>query len=293
MTSNDIANRKGLTFAQAEGAAPLPTQHQRTEVPRKLRARLWDALYRELISNNKTVITTGYKSLSPTWTSILQDEYVIRRGGFSHVFDNGTKKTVEKLFPLFESGNYIQIYDFLQFIIRHEKSSYFFSSQIEQILVEEKAAYRLFERDTFVPIGSDEEAAAISGALISTGSVDFLGAHAHLKGAMEALSSGRFADSVRESIHSVEAVARTLEPSAELSKALLRLESSTNLHAAMRKGFAALYGYTSDENGIRHPLLDKGDADVDEADAMFMIGACSSFVTYLIAKKRIAGISDA
>jgi hypothetical protein len=35
-----------------------------------------------------------------------------------------------------------------------------------------------------------------------------------------------------------------------------------------------LYGYTSDQKGIRHPLLDDGTADVDEADAMFMIGAC-------------------
>ena len=45
-----------------------------------------------------------------------------------------------------------------------------------------------------------------------------------------------------------------------------------------------------DEKGIRHPLLDKGDAEVDETDALFMIGACGAFVSYLINKSRAAGL---
>jgi hypothetical protein len=36
--------------------------------------------------------------------------------------------------------------------------------------------------------------------------------------------------------------------------------------------------------------LDKDAADVDEADAMFMIGACSAFVSYLINKARLVGL---
>jgi hypothetical protein len=55
-------------------------------------------------------------------------------------------------------------------------------------------------------------------------------------------------------------------------------------------GFGSLYGFTSDEDGIRHPLLDSVAAQVDETDALFMIGACAAFVSYLINKASTAGL---
>jgi len=54
----------------------------------------------------------------------------------------------------------------------------------------------------------------------------------------------------------------------------------------LKRGFTAIYGFTSDEQGIRHSLLEKESPTVDEADAQFMIGACSAFVSYLISKAR-------
>lgn len=36
--------------------------------------------------------------------------------------------------------------------------------------------------------------------------------------------------------------------------------------------------------------VEKDAADVDEADAMFMIGACSAFVSYLVNKARSVGL---
>jgi hypothetical protein len=65
-----------------------------------------------------------------------------------------------------------------------------------------------------------------------------------------------------------------------------KLEQKSNIHGALKKGFLALYDFTSDEQGIRHPLLDKEAPAVDEADAMFMIGACSAFLSYLTNKSR-------
>jgi hypothetical protein len=57
--------------------------------------------------------------------------------------------------------------------------------------------------------------------------------------------------------------ARVLEPSGSLSGALARLEKTANIHRALKLGFINLYGYSSDEEGIRHALLDDGDAKVD------------------------------
>lgn len=83
---------------------------------------------------------------------------------------------------------------------------------------------------------------------------------------------------------------RVLEPSGDFSKALTKLEQKTNIHGALKKGFLALYGFSSDEQGIRHPLLEKEAPSVDEADGLFMIGACSAFLSYLVNKSRAAGL---
>jgi hypothetical protein len=83
---------------------------------------------------------------------------------------------------------------------------------------------------------------------------------------------------------------RVLEPSGDFSKALSRLEQKTNIHGALKKGFVAIYGFSSDEQGIRHPLLEKEAPSVDEADALFMIGACSAFLSYLINKSPASGL---
>src|SRR4051812_47277405 len=108
----------------------------------------------------------------------------------------------------------------------------------------------------------DAEHATIVKAFASLDATQFHGARAHLRSAASNLTAGEFADSVRESIHAVESVCLTLDPSAELSKALARLEQKISIHKAMRAGFASLYGYTSDEGGIRHALLEAGNAKV-------------------------------
>lgn len=77
-----------------------------------------------------------------------------------------------------------------------------------------------------------------------------------------------------------------------MNSALDRLESRAKIHNKFKHGFVNLYGYTSDEHGIRHPLLDDGTAKVDETDALFMIGACAAFVSYLIGKARSTGLLD-
>jgi hypothetical protein len=164
------------------------------------------------------------------------------------------------------------------------------SERINRELATAGAAYHVVDGDTIAPIGSEVERETIMRTFVDLAASEFNGARAHLRKAAEELTAGRYADSVRESIHAVESVARLLEPTGDFSKALSKLEKSAKIHGAMRAGFGSLYGYTSDEKGIRHPLLDDVAARVDEADALFMIGACAAFVSYLINKGRISGL---
>jgi hypothetical protein len=167
-----------------------------------------------------------------------------------------------------------------------------FPRLIEAALKQGRAAYRLVDGDTIFPIGSEAEGATVERALADVSAAEFHGARTHLRNAADELTAGRFADSVRQSIHAVESVAEVLESTGSLSGALAKLESSASIHGGMKKAFLALYGYTSDEQGIRHALHDAGAPDVDETDALFMIGACAAFVSYLINKARTAGLLD-
>jgi hypothetical protein len=65
-----------------------------------------------------------------------------------------------------------------------------------------------------------------------------------------------------------------LEPSANtLTPALSKLATSVRIHPALRNGFSSLYGFTNDEQGVRHAPLDEPVAQVDETDALYMLGS--------------------
>ena len=105
----------------------------------------------------------------------------------------------------------------------------------------------------------------------------------HLHNASGCIDAGDWAGSVRESIHAVESVARQLDPDASktLGPALASIEKRGTLHPALKDAFKKLYGYTSDEQGIRHARLDPVDSNVGMDEAVFMLSACASFASYL------------
>lgn len=120
------------------------------------------------------------------------------------------------------------------------------------------------------------------------GVLSFSGADAarsHLVSAGVELRRGDWAGSVRESIHAVESIAKKIHPEAKtLGEALKAIERHWPIHGSLKSAFSALYGYTNDEDGVRHARVFKDTPNVDEVDALFMLGACASFVSYLAAR---------
>ena len=113
---------------------------------------------------------------------------------------------------------------------------------------------------TIVPRSSEESGAATQQAIETIEQSGPAGAKTHLHDAVEAINEQRYADAVRESIHAVESVARTIDPNAgkTLGPALTSLEKAGVLnHPSLRDGFKKIYGYTSDKQGIRHALLER------------------------------------
>ena len=88
----------------------------------------------------------------------------------------------------------------------------------------------------------------------------------------------------KNSISAVEAAVRIISENskAELGDALKIMDASKPIHGAFKQALLKLYGYTSDEGGIRHSLLKS--TNIDESDARFMLVTCSAFVNYFISR---------
>ena len=73
-----------------------------------------------------------------------------------------------------------------------------------------------------------------------------------------------------------------------LKRALTELAQRAYIHEALRDGLLKLYGYASDDDGVRHAVLEDSKVGFDEAK--FMIVFCSTASHLLIAKAEAAGL---
>ena len=178
-----------------------------------------------------------------------------------------------------------KVFDIVQFVLRHTRCPDGFISDMKRMFARERLAYAIDEGPppTIIPSVTVEEGNSIVEAMQSLRDAGLGASASHLRRAAECINGQDWAGSVRESIHAVESVARKLDPQASntLGPALNSLEKTGTLHPALKGAFSKLYGYTSDEQGIRHSLLDQDSANVGMDEAVFMLGACASFSSYL------------
>lgn len=148
----------------------------------------------------------------------------------------------------------------------------------------EYVGYR-FVNHEIVAITDETEIAAINEAL--SGPYEFV--NMHLSKALSMISdrdNPDYENSIKESISAVEALCEvitgTTGKEATLGNTLKIIEENgVAIHGALKSAFSALYGYTSDANGIRHAGDIGGPASTFE-EAKFMLVSCSAFINYLI-----------
>ena len=184
-----------------------------------------------------------------------------------------------------ETSSFNKVFDLIQFILRHKNCPIQLVRELKHCFFESKLAYVIQESypPTIIPVASPEEGVAVVSSLEELRNAGLFGSTSHLRKASEAINNGDWAGGIRESIHAVESVARQLDQSeaSTLRQALSAIEKHGNIHPALRNAFLKLYGYTSDEQGIRHALLDSDEANVGLDEAVFMLGACASFASFL------------
>ena len=281
-----------LTFSQRYGYEPLPEPMKLEEISSDLRRDIWNAIREFLLEK---------RSFSGNYYFRQNEARIIERiiGTFLGIAEDKVPTNYDKVMSDFEracfSLSFNKLLEFLEAFVNDREVGDGFAERITYLFEIHGAAYWLdSSRRThrFVPGANKEQVEATRQAVETVEqSAVAPGAATHLRQAVVHLNAGRYADSIRESIHAVESVACKIDPGASntLGPALDSLERAGLLnHRALKSAFDRLYGYTSDEEGIRHALIERDAADVDVDEAMFMYSACASFAAYLVNKHRKA-----
>ncbi len=294
MTGNDNLDPRTLSFSQANGYEELPQPLALGEISDDARRKLWDLLWTWAWPRGKLSIVDR---VSAPWDSVL---LAAHQDFFKRPADE-FKTDAIPLLNLYKSAILLSLpleglFDLWQLIMRHPSCPSPFIVDTSKIFEECQLAYIVDTNgiSTILPAATTQEGEALIGALGNLNEGGYSGAEVHLREAGIQISAGDWAESVRESIHAVESVARVLDPrdASTLDRALKSLEKQIRIHPALKDAFSKLYGYTSDEEGIRHALLQDDSSPVGRDEAVFMLGACASFVTYLLSKQRTGTTND-
>lgn len=268
------------SFSQRYSLAPIK-EIQINDMDTVLFNRLWNIFYSEECSKN----------ILDTFGVINVVEYLLDCFGCTYTkpYNISIKDgNIRKLKKFLDDSEWYVTYDWLEKYVDYSRSGSernYLENKINKVLIEEKAGYRMIE-GLITPITSELELSSLSKSM----STKFEPVNTHLKKALELYSRREkpdYENSIKESISAVEAICciitGTNGAQATLGKALKKLkDAGVYIHPAMESAFSILYGYTSDESGIRHGATDS--SNVEPEDAKFMLVSCSAFVNYLIEK---------
>ena len=284
---------KSSSFSESQGYESLPRQLHLEELSEEARVQLWNVLVLPSMHEFDSSYTHPWREIftyiySNFLNRLLTSE-ILEYADVQRLYDQPIREFILK-------KPFNKVFDLLLAIMRHEKCPKSAISQLAEVFQDCRLAYVLDKGPppTIYPATTPEEGSAVVDSLKQLRSTGLGAPRQHLQLAAENINKQDWAGSVRESIHAVESVARQIAPRAKtLGEALRVLEKEHLLvHTALRDGFSKIYGYTNDEQGIRHALLESDKSNVGQEEAVFMLGACASFASYLSRKQVALGKQD-
>lgn len=272
-----------MRFSQRIGERPVHEALQIQSMDSDLQNSIWNLLHDVYFCK-----LAYYFSSSPSLTTTMVKN--LWRDFFKAQLDKLPRKGSDVLISLkewFFEAEWFDVYDLLEFIVQLDPA---IEDEANNVLKREMSGYRFIER-TLVPITNETELAEIDDAIQKSSSSPLVGVNEHIHAALTKLADRKnpdYRNSIKESISAVEAIAGIISGSSSstLGSALKVIETKVGLHPALKRGFSAIYGYTSNEDGIRHALMESSQCDFE--DAKYMLVACSAFVNYLISKAEKA-----
>jgi len=229
--------------------------------------KLWDRFYKE-----------DYEELVNTGSIGIPSQYIEE-----HKYIN-LKKNIDIVKNWFFDAEWFKIFDFTEFLCEYypekNKIKEKLIPQLNDVLEEGKSAYRIID-GIVTPLIDEEEIKEIEKALKQPDK--FEPVRHHLKKSLEKLSERKnpdYANSIKESISAVGSLVQIIH----CEKGTLgELIENLNIHPALKKGFSNLYGWTSDEGGIRHSIYGN-QLEPELTEARYMLVTVSAFTNYVISK---------
>lgn len=281
-----------MRFSQRIGKTSVRDSIQIESIDEKLENRLWNNIqinFFDVIGVNFNHKIDNDSDIGLVFNSIWQEFFENRADEIpkNQQRDISTREFVGYIKDWFFKSNWFEKYDFLEFLSKID-INYLrieFDVKCNNSLKKEMSAYRLVDGH-IVQITSEEEIVEIEDALVNSSKWEPV--NTHLSTAIEYFSCRKnpdYRNSIKESISAVESLCKIIvgNNNTTLAPALKIIEEKYKVHGALRSGFTALYGYTSDAGGIRHSLL-TDDIEVSMEDAKFMLVSCSAFINYLKVK---------
>lgn len=272
-----------LSFSQRRGFKPVRMALQVDGMDDDLRTAIWNYISEWVLPDG------GDISSDYAWDTIgvpLWREFLKRP------VDTMSNGAYQQLREWYFKADWYEVYDLLEFLMAIKKGDA--AAVLNVRLESELSGYRLVG-GAITPITDEHELETIEEAIGACQNDWLRPIRVHLTTAVGHLSrrpNPDFRNSIKESISAVEGICGLIsgKPKASLKEALSAIEQddSVQIHRGLKRGFEAIYGYTSDAGGIRHDLM--GEQEPEFEDAKYMLVACSGFVNYLIAKAVKANV---
>ena len=273
-------------FSQRKGITPLTKSIQRETIDDDLKNRLWSAL--KLAVWDHWAPRDRVMGIQPEdgkrvelVVKLLWLHYFKLPIDTLPAFDSGHPKSAYEIIrEHFFTGEWWETYDVLEFLIKATPDDWkdTFKNYTNGFLEAENAAYRVVN-DEIVEITDEHELETIETALDK----GIKQSRVHLSRALELLADRKqpdYRNSIKESISAVESACQIVsgKSKATLGDCIKAIRKSGTIHPAFEQALLKLYGYTSDEGGIRHALTETSN-DPSYSDAKFMLVSCASFIS--------------
>ncbi|MCK5624780.1 hypothetical protein KAI04_02980 [Candidatus Pacearchaeota archaeon] len=265
-----------MKFSERYGYSNLNKELQRGKISEHLQTRLWNIIYDDIVSKiewplNDSEICNFFEHC---WDSIFK----LNIRDFKKNTDN--YYIAKEINLEYNRLKWYEVFDLLEEIIKNFKQQSL-KNKFNQILNEEKSAYRIVNNQV-VEIISEEEIKEIEAVFNQEDK--FNPVKIHIGKAIKFLSNREkpdYENSIKESISSLESLAKII-----LSQkgTLGDLVKKFDIHPALKESIGKLYGWTSDDGGIRHGNDGKG-YNPDEEEARLILILSSALINYIIAKR--------
>lgn len=251
----------------------------------ELRRRIWNLFYQSEIKDGG--LSSKRIGLALNGGQTIEEKIVDRYGllinpvGKGRTAEEQLKDYILKFFRWYEVYDFVEIH--LSYLNDDEKKDRI--RKYNELFEQEKAGYRIVSGE-IAPITNESEITTIEQATDTL----FESVNQHIQKALSFYADIKepdYENSIKESISAVESMCCIITgmtgANSSLGKTIKKLkENGIHIHSAMESAFTSLYGYTSDEDGIRHGGIDFINAPAE--DAKYMLISCSAFVNYLLEK---------